>query len=130
MPGIVDPVFAADEVVDDERTIGPRQHVVVQAVHLAERRAHLADFRQEPARQRRERQESFLDADAFLAERDEEVGARIRIDDRLERRFRFVHLERRIGWTGFLPAAPRKSPMTAMSGLNTLAPLTAAPVVP
>ena len=54
MPGVVDAVFAADQVVDDERPIGPRQHVVVQRVDLAERRAHLADLRQQAAGQRRE----------------------------------------------------------------------------
>ena len=55
----------------------------------------LPTLHQELARQLGQRQEPFLELDAFLAERDEEVGARIRIDDRLERRFRFVHLERR-----------------------------------
>ena len=41
------------------------------------------------------REEAFFELDAFLAERDEEVGARVGIDDRLERRLRLVHLERR-----------------------------------
>ena len=65
----------------------------MKAVHLAERRAHLADLRQQSAGQRRERQEPFFDADALLAERDEEIGARVGIDNRLERRLRFVQLE-------------------------------------
>ena len=83
------------QVVDDERAIGPRQHVGVQRVDLAERRAHLADLDQQVARQRGQRHEAFLELHAFLAEREEEIGARIRIDDRLERDFRFRHLERR-----------------------------------
>ena len=80
-----------------QRPVGPGQHVVVERVHLAERRAHLADLREQPARQGRERQESFFDVDALLAERDEEVGTRVGIDDGLERRFRLVERERRIG---------------------------------
>ena len=95
-PRIVDSVLAADEIARHQRTIGPRQHVVVQRVHLAEGRAHLADLGQQAARQFRERQKSFLEIDARFPERDEEIGARVRIDDGLEGRLRFVHLERRL----------------------------------
>ena len=85
----------------------------------------LPDLRQQTARERRERDEALLEIDALFAERDEEVGARVRIDDGLERGFRLVHLEAPAGSTSLagsvlgLPTAPRKSPMTAMSGLNT-----------
>src|SRR5439155_26356997 len=58
--GVIDPVFAADQVWGDERPIGPWQHVIVQPVDLAERRAHLADLRQEPTWKFRECQESLL----------------------------------------------------------------------
>ena len=95
--GVVDAVFTADEVLDDERPIGPWQHVIVQPVDLAERRAHLAHLRQEPTREFRKRQESLLDIDALLAKRNKEVGARVGVDDGLERRLGFVHLEGRIG---------------------------------
>ena len=74
------------------------------------------------------RDEAFLDVDALLAERDEEVGARVRIDDGLKGRFGFVQLERRHrAQPRLCPAAPRKSPITAMSGLNTFEPPTADP---
>ena len=49
--GIVDAVFAADQVVHDERPIGPGKHVIVERVDLAERRAHLPDFGQQSAGQ-------------------------------------------------------------------------------
>ena len=66
----------ADEVVDDERPIGPRQHVIVQAVHLAEGRAHLADLRQQPAGS--EVASRILPrGHAFFTERDEEIGTGI-----------------------------------------------------
>ena len=92
--GVADAVFAAYQVVDHERTVGPGQNVIVERVHLAERRAHLANFCQQSSRQRRERDKPFLDIHALFSERNEEVGARVRIDDRLERRFRLVHLQR------------------------------------
>ena len=59
--------------------------MIVQRVHLAERRAHFANLRQQPAGQFGQRQESLFQIDPFLAERDEEIGARVRIDDRLQR---------------------------------------------
>ena len=95
--GVADAIFAAHEVAGDERPVGPRQHVIVQGVHLAERRPHLADFRQQAAGQRGERDEAFFEIDALFAERNEEVGARVGIDHGLKGRLRFVHLERRIG---------------------------------
>ena len=81
---IVDPIFAAHQILRDQRPVGPRKHVVVQSVDLAERRAHLADSHQQSPRQRRERHVAFLEADTFFAEGDEEIGARVRIDDRLK----------------------------------------------
>ena len=92
---VVDAVFAADQVLRDQRAIRPRQDVIVERVDLAEGRAHLADLGQQAAGQLGEGDEPFLEVDAFLAERNEEIGARVRVDDRLERDLRFVHLERR-----------------------------------
>ena len=93
--GVADAFFAADQVVGHERTIGPRQQVRVQGVDLAERRAHLADLREQSAGQRRKRDEPFLELDALLAKRQEEIGAGVRIDDRLERHLGLGHLQRR-----------------------------------
>ena len=90
----------------------------VQRVDLADLLLDLADLRQQPAGKRREREEALLDLDALGRERQEEVGARVGIDDRLERRFRFVQPNAGVGLIEFLPAAPRKLPMTAMSGLK------------
>src|SRR6185369_5478631 len=42
-----------------------------------------------------QRDEPFLEVDALLTEREEEIGARVRVDDGLKRDLRFVHLERR-----------------------------------
>jgi hypothetical protein len=71
--------------------------VVVQCVDLPKIRAHLAHLRQKPAGQGRQREVTLFEADAFFAKREEEVRPRVRIDDRLKRRFGFMHLERR-GW--------------------------------
>ena len=105
---VVDAIFAADEVQRDERPIGPRQHVVVHRVDLAERGAHLSDLCQQPARQRRQCGVAFLERDALLAKRQEEVGTGIRIDDGLKRRFRLVHLERRLGIDGIVASGPEE----------------------
>src|ERR1044071_7110906 len=46
--GIVDTIFAADQVFRHKRTIRPRQHMVVERVDLAERGAHLPTFARKP----------------------------------------------------------------------------------
>src|SRR5258706_10605881 len=101
--GVVDAVFAADKILYDEGPIGPWEDMVVQTVDLAERRAHLAHLRQESAGEFGEGEESLLEVDALLTERDEKIRARVRIDDRLKRRLRFVHLKGRI-WIDLVPA--------------------------
>ena len=77
-------------------------------VDLAERGAHLPDLRQETSGQRRQCGVAFLERDALLAERQEEVGAGIRIDDALKRRFGLVHLERRLGIDGIVARGPEE----------------------
>src|SRR5258708_11691273 len=59
--GIVDAVFAADEVVGREGPVDERQSVIVNGVDLAEFGAHLADFKKEPGRKRCECNLAFLD---------------------------------------------------------------------
>ena len=118
MPESDSPSSPPSRFCDHQRLVDPRQRVGVQRVDLADLLLHLADLRQQAAGKRRERQEAFFDLDALGREGEKEVRARVRIDDRLERRLGFVQLERRAGLTVFLPAAPTKLPMTAMSGLK------------
>ena len=97
MPGVADSLLAADQVVGHQRTIRPRQHVVVQRVHLAERRAHLADLRtSRPPGSAGNVMKPSSSSTPSSPNDDEEVGARVRIDDRLKRRLGLVHLERRL----------------------------------
>ena len=112
-PRVVDAVLAAHEVPGGERPIGPRQDMRVKRVDLAERRALLAHLHQQPARERGERDEAFFDADAGLAEREEEVGARVGIDDGLERCLGFRKRHRRLRPHG---VAPRRAKEIADDG--------------
>ena len=59
----------------------------MEGVHLSNRGAHLADLDQQPTGDRRKRQEALFKIDSLLAERHEEIGPGVRIDDRLEGRF-------------------------------------------
>jgi hypothetical protein len=93
--GVIDTVFAANQVGRDKGTVSPGKHMIVQAIHLAESGPHLSGLYEEPAGNRRKREKAFFEIHAFLAEGEEEVGASIRIDNGLERHFRFMHLERR-----------------------------------
>ena len=91
----------------------------VQRVDLADLLLHLADLRQQAAGQRLVNVRNPSSISTPSGENgEEEVGARVGIDDRLEARFGFVQLERGAGLTSFSPAAPRKLPITAMSGLK------------
>ena len=94
-PGVINAVLAADQVRTHQRTIHPGQHVIVHHVDLTKCGSHLADFRHESSRQCREGNVAFLEIDAFLAERHEEIPARVRIDDRLQADLRLMHLQRR-----------------------------------
>ena len=60
-------LLSCDEVISDERSIGPRQHVRMQRVDLAERGPHLPDLHQHIARKRRERDVTLFDGDPGFA---------------------------------------------------------------
>ncbi len=81
----------------------------------------LADLHEEVPGDRQERDVSLLDADvALLApERDEEVRAGVRIDDRLQADLGL--LSWRLGWlsTSLCPTMPSALPITEMFGLKT-----------
>ena len=114
------PIFAADQVtVTSGRSVhGDTWLCIVFTLPNAART--FPTLASKPPGSAGERHEPFLEIDAFLAKRQEEIGARVRVDDRLERRFGLAHLERVLGCTAFVPAAPRKLPMTAMSGIEDL----------
>ena len=69
--------------------------MVVQRVHLAERARSLPAFISSPPGSAVNVTYPSSISTPSGAEREEEIGARVRIDDRLERRFRLVHLQRR-----------------------------------
>ena len=100
-----------------QRLVDPGQRVRVQRVDLAELRLQLPDLRQQAARQRREGQEPLLDLDALGRER-RERSRRARTDRRPPGSVASASFSASagIGSTVFLPAAPTKLPMTAMSG--------------
>src|SRR6266446_630806 len=92
--GIVDTVFAADEIVGHQRPVNERQGVIVDGVDLAEFGAHLADFQKESSRKRSKGDITFLDVYAGFAKGDESIGTRIGINNGLHADFGFVEFER------------------------------------
>ena len=74
--------------------------MIVHHIDLAEGGAHLSHLSDEAAGQSGKGDVTLFEVDAFFAERDEEVSAGVRINDRLEAHFRFVHLECRRGLQG------------------------------
>ncbi len=94
--GVGQTLFAADEIARHERTIGGRHQVRVERVHFPELRTELAGLEQQVLRQRREGDEPFFDFETFGARGQEEIRARVRIDDRLEGGLDFGQLHRRL----------------------------------
>jgi hypothetical protein len=92
----------------------------VQRVDLAELRLELSGLDDEVPREVEERDVALLDVDALVREGEEQVRARVRVDDRLERDLRLLELERLVGTTGLCPAVARKLPMTAIAGLKNV----------
>ncbi len=60
----------------------------------------LPTLREEAPGERRERDVAFLDAHLLGTEGEEEVGARVRVDDRLERELRLLEAQRRLSAPG------------------------------
>src|SRR6267378_7216176 len=79
--GIVDTIFAADEIVGHQRPVNERQRVIMDGVDLAEFGAHLANFQKEPCGKRSKGDVTFLDIYARFAEGNESVDTRIGIDN-------------------------------------------------
>ena len=94
---VCESLFPAEQVLADQRPIRPWQCVGMERVDFAHLLFQLPYLGQQATRERRERNEAFFNLDAFGREGDEEVRPGVRIDNRLERRFRLVHLEGRRG---------------------------------
>ena len=69
--------------------------MIVNGVDLPKVSTLLTDLEQQSRGERREGDVSLFDVYARLAEREEGIGAGVRIDDGLQTYFRFVHLQRR-----------------------------------
>src|SRR5260370_11001782 len=108
--GVINAIFAAQQIVGHHGTIGPLQRVVVNRIHLAEGRAHLADFGDESARQRRKCEVALFHVYALFSEREKEIAAGVWIDDGLQTKLGFVHLESPYGANAVLPGGAQKSP--------------------
>src|SRR5260370_8291410 len=104
-PGVVDAVFAADQVLRHQRTVHPGQYVVVQRVHFAEGSAHFAAFSDESGRQGREGEKAFFGGNSGVREREKKVSSSGGMDNGLHSQLRFVHLERWRGINGIMPGA-------------------------
>jgi hypothetical protein len=97
------PLLAPEQVDDGERLVRPRQHVEVQRVDLSELGLELPGLHDEVPGEVEERDVALLDVDALVREREEQVGARVRVDDRLERDLRLLELERLGRHDGVVP---------------------------
>ena len=94
---VINPVLAAHQALRHQRTVNPREHVIVESIDLAERRAHLADLRHQTGGQRGESQIALFQVHAFFSKRKEEIGARVGVHNRLKTDFGLVHFKRRDG---------------------------------
>ena len=126
---IADAFFAANQVVDDERAIGPRQHVRVQRVDLAERRAHLAglELDRSPGSSVSVAKPSSSSTPSSPNARKKSArayGSTIAWNETSDSGISSAG----DGLISLWPAAPRKLPITAMSGLKYFAPDAAAAV--
>src|SRR5882672_1522124 len=97
---VVDAVFAANEIIGNERPIDEWQGMIVNRVDLAELRAHFADFQKKPGGERRESDIGLLDIYAGFAKGNEGVGARVGVNDGLQADLGFVQFERTRGRNG------------------------------
>src|SRR5258708_33523125 len=91
--GVIDAIFASDEIIGDERPIDVGERVIVNGIDLAKISAHLADFQQQAGGKRRESHVGFLDVDASLAEGEEGIGTGIGVDNGLHADFGLVEFE-------------------------------------
>src|SRR5437588_3134189 len=90
--GVVDAILASDQIAAHHRPIDPGQHVIVQRIHFAKCGAHLSRLRYDATRKGGEGYESLLQIDALFAEREEEIAARVGINNRLHAQLRLMHL--------------------------------------
>src|SRR5262249_34278869 len=86
--------LASHQVLGHQRAVDPWQDMVVKGIDFPKSRSHLSHLYLEPGWQGGERQVAFFQGDTLFSKSQEEIGARIRIDDFLETDFAFVHFER------------------------------------
>src|SRR5437899_2947845 len=118
--GIVDAVFAADEIVGHQRPVDERQGMIVDGVDLAEFGAHFSHFQKEPGGERSKGDVTFLDVHAFFAEGDKGIGARVGIDDGLHADFGLVEFERARWRNGVAPGSADEIADQADVGIEEL----------
>ena len=85
--GIVNPILTAHQILSDQRTIHPGQHVIVQRIYLTKSGAHLARFGNKSRRQSGEGDEALFQVNPSFTERDKEIGARVGVDNGLQSEF-------------------------------------------
>src|SRR5690349_25032574 len=90
--GVVETIFATDQIVVHERAIDPGQHVVVHRVYLPKGASEFTHLGHKPGWQRRQCYVSLLQIHAFFSEGQEEVSARVWVDNGLNTELRFMHL--------------------------------------
>src|SRR5260370_2088785 len=81
--GVIDAIFASDEIVGDERPINVGERMIVDRIDLAKVSAHLADFQQQASGKRREGRVGLFHTDASLAEGEEGIGTGVGVDNGL-----------------------------------------------
>src|ERR1041384_2769516 len=69
--GVIYSVFATNKILRNQRAVHPGQHVIMQRVHLAKSRSHLATFCYKAGWQRREGDKAFFQIDSLFAKGDE-----------------------------------------------------------
>src|SRR5260370_21458720 len=91
--GIVNAVFAADEIIGHQRPVDEGQGVIVDGVDLAEFGTHLADFQEQSGGKGCEGDVTFLDIYAGFAEGRKGIGAGIGIGNCLAGPVGFVQFQ-------------------------------------
>src|SRR5207302_9498778 len=106
-------VVARYQILVHQRPVGPRQYVVVQRVHFAEGGAHFAGPQLQPGGERGEGDVALFQIHTMLAEAEEEVGARVRVDHFLEAHLALVHFQRGGSAIGPVTASAEEIPNRA-----------------
>src|ERR1700687_3661341 len=91
--GVIDAIFATNEVVGNQRAIDELQGMIVNGVHLAKVGALFSNFQEQTSGKRCKGDVRFFDVYSGFAKGNEGVGTRVGIDDGLNAEFGFMHFE-------------------------------------